>query len=236
MSTIESVKKDLQKFADPVKAKFVSGYFKTRKGEYGAGDIFLGIKVPDQRKVAIKYALKTSLSELQKLISSKIHEHRFTALEMLVYKFTKGDTKQQNHIYTFYLKNRKYVNNWDLVDTSAPYIVGGHLLTRSKEILYKLARSKNIWERRIAIVTTQHFIRNNQYKETLKIAEILLHDTHDLIHKATGWMLREVGNRDMATEERFLKKHYTKMPRTMLRYAIEKFPPAKKNFYMKKNV
>lgn len=229
----EELKRDLYKLANPKQAKILQRFFKTGKGEYGEGDVFLGIKVPEQRKIAKKHKLLKNI-EIEKLLKSKIHEHRLTGVFILVLGFNEGDEKKRKQIYNLYLKSAKRINNWDLVDSSAPYITGPYLKNKSKRILYKLAKSKNIWERRIAIMSTFTFIKNNDYKDTIKISEILLTDKHDLIHKAVGWMLREVGNRDLGTEEIFLTKYSKKMPRTMLRYAIEKFTPGKKKLYMQK--
>lgn len=228
-----NVEKELQKLRDPKKAEILSRFFKTGKGEYGQGDIFLGIPVPKQRQVAKKY-IDLSLEELQKLLSSKIHEYRLTSLFILVDKYKKADKALKNKIFNFYLKNAKNINNWDLVDLSAPNIIGDFLLNKDKLILYKLAKSKSLWEKRIAILATYAFIKKNQFEDTLKISEILLGDDHDLIHKAVGWMLREVGKRDQKTEEIFLKRHCQNIPRTMLRYAIEKFPEEKRRFYLNK--
>ncbi len=230
---LANIIKELLGFGDPLRAEFLLGFFKTGKGQYGEGDEFLGINVPKQRIIARKYT-DLSLSDVQTLLKNKIHEFRLVALFILVIKYKKASEKEKKEIVDFYLKNTKRVNNWDLVDSSAGYILGEYLGDRDKSILYKLARSENIWEKRIAIIATQGFIRRNQYDDTLKIAEILLNDQHDLIHKAAGWMLREVGNRDLQSELRFLDKHYQKMPRTMLRYAIEKFPKPQREFYMKK--
>ncbi len=225
--------KELLGFKDPEKALSVSNYFKTGKGQYGEGDVFLGINVPDQRKIAGKYK-ELPLSDIKTLLRNKIHEFRLTALILLVAKYKNTDGLGRREIAKLYIKNAKRVNNWDLVDLSAGYILGDYLLDREKSILYKLAISENIWERRIAIISTQGFIRNSKFDDTLRIAEMLLADKHDLIHKAVGWMLREVGNRDLETELKFLDKHYQKMPRTMLRYAIEKLKKSKREFYMKK--
>lgn len=228
---LDQLKRDLAKTQDPRKAKVYQRYFKTGKGEYGEGDIFLGITVPQERQVAKKYTDLT-LGEIQKLLSAKIHEYRAVALIILVEKYRKADSRDQKKIFEFYLKNTKYVNNWDLVDGSAEYIIGVYLADKDRTVIYKLARSKNLWERRIAMLSTFHFIKNRQFEDSLMIAEILLDDTHDLIHKAVGWLLREIGKRDLMVEEKFLQKHYKIMPRTMLRYAIERFDPKKKNFYM----
>ena len=230
---IENIQKDLKKLANPEKAKILQGFFKTGKGQYGEDDIFLGIVVPEQRKVAKKYS-NLNLGEIKKLLSSKIHEHRLVSLFILANQYQKADKQTKKKIFNFYLKNAKNINNWDLVDLSAPNIVGDYLLNKDKSILYKLAKSKNIWEKRIAIMATFSFIRNNGFDATLKISEILLEDEHDLIHKAVGWMLRELGKRNQAIEEKFLKKYYKKMPRTMLRYAIERFSENKRKPYLGK--
>jgi len=233
MPTLTQLKKDLNKLADRKQAAILSRFFKTGPGAYGEGDVFLGIKVPEQRKAAGKYA-DLSLADTQKLLKSKIHEHRLVALLILVKKFKKGGEKLRAEIFKAYLKNTRYINNWDLVDLSAPNIVGRHLLDKSRQILYKLVRSKSLWGRRIAVLATFSFIRENDFRDSLRLSEILLKDEHDLIHKATGWMLREIGKRDQAVLERFLRKYYQVMPRTMLRYAIEKFDEKKRKFYLGK--
>jgi len=220
---------DLENLKDPAKAKILQRFFKTGKGEYGEGDVFLGIKVPVQRKIARKY--KDILhSELSELFSSKIHEHRLIAAFICVLKYNKNKDK----VYKFYLKHVKFINNWDIVDTTAPNIIGDYLLDKDRGLLYKFARSNDLWKKRIAILSTYTFIKNNDFSDTLKISEILLNDKHDLIHKGVGWMLREIGNRNQETEEKFLRKYYKTMPRTMLRYAIEKFDDKKRKFYMNK--
>lgn len=231
MSKLQDLEKELKELGTPQRAKASSWYFKTGKGQYGEGDVFIGITVPQMRSVAKKY-LDLTLVDVRKLLASKIHEYRLVALIILVSKYQNADEKEKEGIYNFYIDNRKGINNWDLVDLSAGYIVGDYLSNRNKSILYKLAKSKKLWDRRIAIVSTSKFISNNKFYETFKIAEILMADKHDLIHKAVGWMLREVGKRDQKTEETFLKKYYKIMPRTMLRYAIEKFEPTKRTFYM----
>ena len=225
--------KELEAYSNKDKAKGCARFFKTGKGEYGEGDVFIGVKVPDQRAVAKKYFKNISIKEAFELLSSEIHEHRLTALFVLVYKFPKLSDQDQKKIVDLYLKNTKHINNWDLVDSSAHYILGVYMIKypENRKILYKLAKSKNLWERRIAMLTTFAFIRENDYKDALEIARILLGDSHDLIHKVVGWMLREIGNRDLQVEEEFLVKHCKKMPRTMLRYAIEKFSDEKKEFY-----
>lgn len=229
-ANLSELKKSLRQLADPTKAKILSRFFKTGKGEYGEGDRFLGITVPLARKVAKKYN-SLSLADIKKLLTSKIHEERLVALLVLVEKFEK-EQKAQEEIYRFYLKNTKYINSWDLVDLTAPKIIGVYLLNKPKDILFKLAESKNLWERRIAIVSTFYFIKENNFQETLAIAKVLLRDPHDLIHKAVGWMLREVGKRSFEKEEKFLRLHYKKMPRTMLRYAIERYPENLRRAYL----
>jgi len=230
---VKKLKAELLKIANQEKAKILSKFFKTGKGEYADGDKFLGITVPVQRKIARKY-LNLSLSDIKKLLSSEYHEHRFTGLIILCSLYQKSKHDKKKRIYDFYLKNLKHVNNWDLVDISAPAIIGDYLLDKERSILYKLASSESLWVRRIAILSTFAFIKKNQFHDTLHIAEILIKDKNDLIHKAVGWMLREVGKRDKETEEQFLKEHYQKMPRTMLRYAIEKFNENERKEYLNK--
>ncbi|MCK5473796.1 MAG: DNA alkylation repair protein [Candidatus Aenigmarchaeota archaeon] len=230
---INRLKQDLQKLANPKKAKILAKFFKTGKGEYGEGDIFLGIKVPEQRKIAKKYP-DLALGDIKALLESKIHEYRLTSLFILIEKYKKADAKDKKIIVDFYLKNTGNINNWDLVDSSAPYILGDYLLEKNRLILYGLAKSDNLWEKRIAILSTFAFIRNNDFDDAFNISEILLYDSHALIHKAVGWMLREIGNRNHKKEEEFLNKHYKEMPRTALRYAIEKFDNKKRKFYLKK--
>ena len=224
-----SIEKELQGKKDPIRAKILSRFFKTGKGEYGEGDIFLGIVVPIQRAIAKKYK-DVSLKEIQKLLDSKIHEYRLTGLLVLVEKYK----EDKELVYNFYIKNFRNINNWDLVDLTAPKIMGDFLKDKKKDILYSLAISDDLWERRISIIVTFAFIKDNDFKDALKISKILLNDKHDLIHKAVGWMLREIGKRDKEVETEFLDKHYRFMPRTMLRYSIEKFNPREKEFYMKK--
>jgi len=223
---------ELKRLSNPKQKEILQRFFKTGKGEYGEGDIFLGIKVPVQRQVAKRYS-DLSLKDLQLLLKSKIHEHRMVAIFILVRRFEKGDKRQRRKIFNLYLKNTRNINNWDLVDLSAPNIVGNYLLDKSRKILYKLAKSKLLWERRIAILATFTFIRQNDFKDTYKLAEVLLSDKHDLMHKAVGWMLREIGKRNQAVEEQFLSKYYKAMPRTMLRYAIERFSEKKRKSYLK---
>ena len=230
--TTASPQQQLKKLANPKKAIGVARFFKTGKGEYGEGDVFLGITVPQIRLIAKKCADLT-LKEIQKLLQSKIHEERLLALIILVNQFKKADEGNQKQIFDLYLSNTKYINNWDLVDCSAEYIVGGYLMNRSKNILKLLAQSNLLWERRIAIMATFHFIKQKQHEHTFTIAKILVKDEHDLIHKAVGWMLREVGKRiSEAIEETFLQQYYQQMPRTMLRYAIERFDAKKRKKYL----
>lgn len=229
---LKNLRKILRKLANDEQAKILSHFFKTGKGEYGAGDKFLGIKVPVSRQIA-KQFFNLSLNEIRELLNSPIHEERLIALFILIEQFRKADDQKKKIIYDFYFSSLSQVNNWDLVDLSAEKIIGAYLLKRDRGILFKLARSKNIWERRIAIVSTFQFINNGMFDTTFKISEVLLHDDHDLIHKAVGWMLREIGKKNLKAEEDFLKKHYLKMPRTMLRYAIEKFPEKKRQAYLK---
>ncbi len=231
MKKLESL---LNQHKDPEQAKNLQRFFKTGKGEYGEGDIFLGIKVPVLRNIA-KQGKGLSIENIQTLLDSKIHEKRFMGLLILQDKYNKADDeKSKKQLFDFFLKNYKRINNWDLVDIFAPKIVGHYLLDKAdkRKILYELANSSNLWKKRIAILSTLTFIRNNDFKDCLKISKILLNDPHDLIHKAVGWMLREVGKRDQKVEEDFLKKHYQKMPRTMLRYAIEKFERKKRKIYL----
>jgi 3-methyladenine DNA glycosylase AlkD len=255
------VQKDLKKLANPQKAKLFGRYFKTGKGEYGEGDKFLGIMTGPVQELARKYK-DLSFSDLQKLLNGVYHEERSLGVQILVRRFKGLDKvyqgREREKIFDFYLKNSKRINNWDLVDISAPHIVGESMIQAvgqsddravrdsgdqnfreserqkdRREILYKLAGSENLWERRIAIMATFAFIRENDFTDTLKISEILLSDKQDLIHKACGWGLREIGKRDLETEEKFLNKHLKNMPRTMLRYAIEKFPEEKRLRYLR---
>lgn len=230
---LKQLQKEMQALSSPRKAKDLAWFFKTGKGDYGEGDVFLGIMVPEQRKVAAKYR-EFSLSEIQELLNSKIHEHRLTALFILTTQFKKADEKGKEAIVKLYLANTKNINNWDLVDLSAPRILGEYLIDKDRKILYKMASSSLLWDRRIAVLSTFAFIAKNDFRDSLKIAELLLKDRHDLMHKAVGWMLREIGKRNQKAEEDFLKKHYKIMPRTMLRYSIEKFDDKKREFYMKR--
>tara|TARA_B100000959_G_C14894983_1_gene588367 strand:- start:622 stop:1326 length:705 start_codon:yes stop_codon:yes gene_type:complete len=229
--THQEIVDHLHSLANPEIAEHSRRFFKTARGEYGYGDKFLGIRVPVIRQSVKKY--KTApLSVVKKILQSEYHEIRLFALLLLVLQFSKGSSDEQEKIYTVYLKNTRQINNWDLVDTSAHHIVGKYLENKDKSILYKLSKSSSLWERRIAIISTFQFIRNNKFKETLQISTQLLNDREDLIHKAVGWMLREVGKRNLARETGFLKSHYKTMPRTMLRYAIEKFSKKERQKYL----
>ncbi len=221
----------LRALADPAIAEHSQRFFKTGEGEYGEGDRFLGIRVPVLRAQVRKYP-DISLGEIQKLLKSPYHEVRLLALLFMVREFAKGGEAEKTTLYQQYLNNTRYINNWDLVDCSAPQVVGAYLEQKNRKRLYQLVNSGSLWERRIAIMATFHFIKKEEFEDTLKISERLLNDREDLIHKATGWMLREVGKRDLRLEEEFLKKHYKNMPRTMLRYAIEKFPQSKRKRYL----
>ena len=234
---IHNLRKDVQALANPKKAKLVQGYFKTGPGQYGEGDIFLGLTVPQSRSIAVKYKDLAYL-EISALLNSKNHEERFIALVILIHNYKYGNEKDRKKIYNFYLKHLRYINNWDLVDLSAHSILGAWLMDKDRKMLLKLATSQNLWSRRIAVVATYHFIKYQKSSAwTFKIAEMLLNDKHDLIHKAIGWMLREIGkNISHEEEEIFLKKHYKNMPRTMLRYAIEHFDPALRQAYMKNKI
>ncbi len=231
---LSELKKEMQAMRNPEKAKLLSGFFKTGKGEYGEGDVFLGIMVPKQRIIAKKYK-SLSIDEVQELLLSEVHEHRLVALLILIFKYNSSDEDGKEDIFNFYLKNAKRINNWDLVDLSSHRIVGNYLLGKKRNILYKLAKSSNLWERRISIISTFSFIHKNQFEDTLKISEILVNDSHDLIQKAVGWALREVGKKDQNIEELFLKRYCKTMPRTMLRYAIERFSEDKRKCYLAGN-
>ncbi|MEI6553422.1 MAG: DNA alkylation repair protein [bacterium] len=251
------IKQKLLKLKSPIRAKLLAGFFKTGKGEYGEGDIFWGITVPEQRVVAKEFAMRLHggaggggvFSEdkeiLQELLKDPVHECRFTALLILTYLYEKAEKNKKNKgaglaseiekkkIFDFYIKNIKYINNWDLVDVTCHRIIGAYLYDKDRELLYRLARSKNLWEKRIAIVSTFHFIAKGDFSDSLKIGEMLLLDKHDLIHKAVGWMLREVGKKDEVVLHNFLKKHCKTMARTTLRYSIERLPEDFRRHYMR---
>ena len=231
MSRFADVRKELRKYANKEKARGLLRFFKTGPGDYAAGDVFLGVMVPYTRKV-LKEFWDLPRADTLKLLRSKIHEERLLALFILVHQFNKADTRGKEKIYQAYLANTKFINNWDLVDLSAWQIVGGFLINKDKKILCKLAKSSLLWERRIAILATFAFIKIGKLKSTFAIAKLLLGDKEDLIHKACGWMLREAGKRNVRREEDFLRKNYKIMPRTMLRYAIERFPKVKRKLFL----
>lgn len=234
MDYVSLIKKELKTYADAEKATDLMRFFKTKKGEYGEGDKFIGITVPNQRAVAKKYYNLCSLSEDERLLKEKIHEFRLTALMMLVCKFEKSkEEAQKKAVVDLYLKNTPYINNWDLVDLSAYKILGAYLFDKDRSVLHKLADSDNLWEQRISVISTFYFIRQKDYKDTMILAKKLLGHKHDLMHKAVGWMLREVGKRDYNVLFSFLKEHYMDMPRTMLRYAIEKFEESIRQDFLK---
>jgi 3-methyladenine DNA glycosylase AlkD len=230
--SIKEIRSDLKRLTDKDRAVILQRFFKTGPGEYGEGDKFIGIRVPDIRKIASKYR-SAPRRDVLRLLNSAIHEERLLAIMLLVRAFSEGDEEKQKEIYALYLENTGFINSWDLVDVSAEHIVGAYLFNKSRKPLYALVRSDLLWDRRISVMSTFHFIRRNEFDETMKIAKILISDSEDLIQKAVGWMLREVGKRHLETEEAFLKAHYRNMPRTMLRYAIEKFPESKRQRYVK---
>lgn len=227
------LKNALDSLASPTKAIALSRFFKTGKGEYGEGDRFLGITVPEQRKLA-KSFVNLSFEELDQLLQTDIHEYRLTTLLILTYQFSKADPVRREEIVDFYLNHTKWINNWDLVDVTCRQILGVYLLHRDRSILYELARSPSLWEQRIAIISTLEFIKHEQFEDTLKIAIALLEHRHDLIHKAVGWMLREVGKQDRQVLVEFLDIYHQQMPRTMLRYAIEHFEETTRKGYLRK--
>lgn len=230
--SLQNLKKELRALADPRQAKVLMGFFKTGPGQYGEGDRFIGIKVPVQRTIAKKYR-DLPLGSVEKLLESPIHEERLVSLLILIEKYNRADDAERNDIIRLYLANTHNINNWDLVDLSAPQLLGRHLYGGNVKILRKLARSASLWEKRIAMLSTFYFIKKGDHAMTLELAEMLLGDDHDLIHKAVGWMLREVGKRDLAAERSFLDRHAGSMPRTMLRYAVERFPEKLRRSYMR---
>lgn len=232
MTTLRDVRAEVSSSANPQKAKVLARFFKTGPGEYAQGDIFVGLMVPQIHKLSKQYA-KLPIADVIKLLHSPIHEERLIALDIMVLQFEKGDEELKHRIYTKYLDNTKYINNWDLIDLTSDKIIGAYLENKKKDVLVSLAKSKSIWQRRIAMLATFHYIKKGESKDALKIADILVYDSHDLIRKAVGWMLREIGKRcSIEEEEVFLKKYAATMPRTMLRYAIERFPETKKRLYM----
>lgn len=233
VKTVKDLKKVIKEKQNPQKALVLQSFFKTGKGQYAEGDIFYGLTVPESRVLAKEFQ-DIAFEEISELLYSKIHEERLIALFLLVEKFQKGDEKQKKKVVDFYLASMAWINNWDLVDTSAYKILGEYLLDKDTKILTQLVQSQDLWEKRIAIVSTFAFIRKGKLNETFRLAKILMHDSHDLIHKAVGWMLREAGKRDRIPLEVFLEEYASRMPRTMLRYAIEKFTPSERNYFLKK--
>ena len=227
-----TIKQRIRELSQPKQAENLQRYFKTGPGEYGEGDIFVGIKVPKVRGL-VKDFWMADEPIVRQLLASAIHEERFLALMILVRQFERGLDTDRARIFRLYLASTDRINNWDLVDCSAPNIVGGYLWDKDRLPLYRLVESESLWERRIAMLATFAFIRKQEFKDALAIAARLLHDREDLIHKAVGWMLREIGKRDQATLEAFLDSHASVMPRTMLRYAIERFPEAKRQRYLR---
>ncbi len=225
------LRQELKNKSSRSKAIILQRFFKTKRGQYGAGDVFLGVTVPQLRRIVKQYYFLEE-KEILDLLYSKIHEERLAALLIMINRFEKGGEGEKKRIFRLYLKNIRMINNWDLVDISSPKILGSYLFNRPKKPLYRLAASKKLWEKRIALLATLYFIKRDEFKDALKIIEMLLYDDHDLIQKASGWMLREIGKRHLITEERFLKKHYKKMPRLSLRYAIERFPETKRKKYL----
>jgi 3-methyladenine DNA glycosylase AlkD len=233
MSQAKEISAQLRSLSSPDTAAILHRFFKTGPGQYGEGDVFLGIKIPPLRALA-KQHRDANLATVTTLLASKYHEERMFALLLLMQFFKQSDEEAQKSAFDLYLGNTQYINNWDLVDVSAPHIIGHYLENRPRTILLQLAKSESLWERRIAIISTFHFIRQNDFADTLRIAEILLDDAHDLMHKAVGWMLREVGKRDQNLEEKFIKQHYQRLSRTTLRYAIERFDPQLREKYLKR--
>ena len=232
-SQASSVRRALHAESDPIRAVGAARFFKCGPGEYGEGDVFIGVTVPAQRTIARRFR-DLPLTEADKLLTSRVHEERSLALFIVVDQFNRSsDDRVRKRIFTLYMKRLRFINNWDLVDMSAGSIVGGWLADKPKDLLDRLARLTHLWSRRVAMIATFHYIRRGDHRDAIRIATILVNDKHDLIHKAVGWMLREVGKRDQAIEERFLIAHHKRMPRTMLRYAIEKFPEPRRQMYLK---
>ena len=230
--TVAGIRRELRQMTNPERARVSQKFFKTGPGEYGEGDRFIGLTVPQVRKL-VKPCRQLSLQETKQLLRSPIHEERLLALLILVDAFTKANETGQRRIYETYLRSTRYINNWDLVDCSAEHIVGAFLRERKRTPLLVLARSESLWKRRIAVIATFHLIKRGEFTPTLIIARQLLRDREDLIHKAAGWMLREIGKRDLPMEEKFLRSHHRQMPRTMLRYAIERFPESLRQHYLR---
>ncbi len=233
--TLKAIRASIRSLANEERAEHAQRFFKTGPGEYGEGDKFLGLRMPQIRALVKQFGV-VSVTTIKSLLKSRWHEERMLALLLMVYRYRKSDEPEREELYHLYLDSTAYINNWDLVDLSARDITGAWLYTRSRKPLYALARSGSLWERRIAMLSTFHFIAKNDFDDALKLAKLLLKDEHDLMHKAVGWMLREIGKRDRKREEAFLAKHYRKMPRTMLRYAIEHFPEQQRQAYLKARI
>ncbi len=231
MATFRTIQKKLITHSNELQAAHLSRFFKTGKGSYGEGDRFRGIRVPQLRILAKEFT-GTSLDELSRLLDSSFHEDRFFALLLLIDTYRRSSEREKDTIYRFYLNHTIRINNWDLVDVSAHHIVGVHLFSRNRKPLYQLAHSPLLWDRRISLIATFHFIRNNEFDDTFKLTTLLMNDREDLIQKAMGWMLREIGKRDSSAEENYLRQHLTQLPRTTLRYAIERFPEEKRRFFL----
>ncbi len=229
--TAALVRKNLRALGDEKIAQHSARFFKTGKGEYGEGDRFIGVRVPEIRK-QVRVFRDARISVAVSLLKSRWHEERLFAVLLLVDQYGRGTQNDKQAVFDAYLAHREYVNNWDIVDSSAHLIVGPHIESGARELLYELAAADTIWDRRIAMMATYHYIRQGDFRDALKVARVLLCDRHDLIHKVVGWMLREIGKRDCDAEEKFLQRHYKKMPRTMLRYAIEKFPETRRKAYL----
>jgi 3-methyladenine DNA glycosylase AlkD len=234
-ATLADLRRELLAAADPSKAEGLQRFFKTGPGQYGEGDRFLGVRVPQLRALARSY--RTLDGEfLLELLRSPWHEERLLALLILVVQYRRGADEEREAIYRLYLSHTLHINNWDLVDSSAEHIVGAHLDPARLDVLERLARSASLWERRIAIIATLHWIKRGVFEPALRLAELLLHDRHDLIHKAVGWVLREVGKRDRSREDAFLRRHYRTMPRVLLRYALEHYPEEQRQAYLRGEV
>jgi 3-methyladenine DNA glycosylase AlkD len=232
MSALADLRRKIKRAGDPDRAAFSQRYFKTGPGEYAAGDRFAGLTAAQVRAIAREFRA-LALDDVRTLIASPIHEHRLVALLILVSQYRRGDDATREAVFNTYLASTQHINNWDLVDCSAEHVIGPHLRPlRRRTLLTTLAKSKSLWDRRIAIMSTFHYIRHNEFAETLRIARLLLRDTEDLVHKAVGWMLREVGKRNLKVERAFLDRHARQMPRTMLRYAIERFPEPLRKAYL----
>jgi 3-methyladenine DNA glycosylase AlkD len=231
---IKEIEEEFKKVASKKEADHGARFFKTGKGEYGEGDLFLGVSNPDIHRIANKYKREISMKDTLFFLRNKVHDFRVFALDILKYKYSKGDSQRKKEIVDVYLDNKEYINNWDLVDISAPHILGDYLLDKDRDVLYQFAKTDHLWTQRIAILSTFAFIRNNEYKDALEISEMLLNHQHDLIHKAVGWMLREIWKRDSEVAEKFIKDNYDDIPRTALRYSIERMEGKKRKMFLNK--